>query len=261
MRSFRGIIQRTVIVSIPYTPSTEELQHPDHLVVWYLDGSGEAIAVPNAKYDPVKQAIVFTTTHFSTYAISFVTKSFKDIAKYEWAKEAIEALASKGVTTGTSQNTFSPEQQVSRADYVVMLIKALGLSAKVESNFTDVQSSDYYYEALGIAKALGISEGSGNNRFDPKASITREDLMVLTARALHISKRLDVITDLSSLNVFKDRSRISDYAAASVSILVKNGIVSGNDEGIAPRFNTIRAEAALIIYRLLHLSFKGGSSR
>lgn len=250
-----------VTVSIPYKPTKEELQHPDHLVVWYLDGSGEAIAVPNAKYDAVTQTIVFTTTHFSTYAIAFVTKSFKDISKYVWAKEAIEALASKGVTTGTSQETFSPEQQVSRADYVVMLVKALGMSAKVESNFTDVQSSDYYYEALGIAKALGISEGSGNNRFEPKASITREDLMVLTARALHISNKLNVTTDMSSLNMFKDSSRISDYAAASVSTLVKNGIVSGNDEGIAPQSNTIRAEAALIIYRTLHLSHKGGSSQ
>lgn len=250
-----------VTIKIPYTPTKEELQHPDHLVVWYLDASGEAIAVPNAKYDAVTQTIVFTTTHFSTYAVAFETKSFKDITKYEWAKEAIEALVSKGVITGTSQDTFSPEQQVSRADYVVMLVKALGLSAKVESNFTDVQSSDYYYEALGIAKALGISEGSGNNRFEPKASITREDLMVLTARALHILKKLEVTTDLSSLNVFKDSSLISDYAAPSVSALVKNGIVSGSDEGIAPQSNTIRAEAALIIYRLLHLSYKGGSSR
>lgn len=250
-----------VIVSIPYTPSAEERQHPDHLVVWYLDGSGEAFAVPNAKYNAETQSIVFTTTHFSTYAISFVTKSFKDIGEYEWAKEAIEALASKGVTTGTSQETFSPEQQVSRADYMVMLIKALGLSAKVESNFTDVQSSDYYYEALGIAKALGISEGVGKNYFDPKAPITREDLIVLTARALHITNKLDVTTDMSFLNVFKDSASISNYAVPSVSTLVKEGIINGNHAGIAPQSNTIRAEAALIIYRLLHLSYKGGSSR
>ncbi|MEW9701523.1 glycosyl hydrolase 53 family protein [Paenibacillus sp. SI8] len=242
-----------VTVSIPYTPSAEELRDPDHIVVWYLDGSGDAVAVPNAKYDSGTNRIVFTTTHFSTYAAAFVKHSFSDLTAYEWARKAVEVLASKGVTDGTSPDTFSPELQVSRADFAVMLVKALGLTAdKTVSNFDDVQSTDYYNEALGILKGLGITDGVGENRFDPKASIAREDLMVLTARALQISKKLRLPNDSSTLNAFKDHASISAYAAPSVAALVTRGIVGGNPDGISPRESTTRAEAAVIIYRVLH---------
>lgn len=49
----------------------------------------------------------------------------------------------------------------------MLLVRTLGLSASVKANFADVSTSDYYYEAVGIAKAVGITTGIGNNRFNP----------------------------------------------------------------------------------------------
>jgi len=66
---------------------------------------------------------------------------------------------------------------------VLRLISSLQI-ADVKSNFDDVVSSTYYYEAVGIAKSLGIATGAGNNQFLPEATITREEAAVLIDRAL-----------------------------------------------------------------------------
>jgi len=117
--------------------------------------------------------------HLSKYAVSYVYKTFADIGSYAWAKKQIEVLASKGVINGTSDTTFTPQADITRADFMILLVKALGLTAEVTSNFDDVSEKDYYYEYVGIAKELGITTGVGNNKFNPKAKITRQDMMVL----------------------------------------------------------------------------------
>ena len=241
-----------VTVTIPYEPTAEELINTDHIVIWYVDGNGQAVPVPNAKYDAATHSVVFTTTHFSSYAVAYVNSTFGDLAGFAWAQKAVEALASKGVTTGTSSDTFSPEQKVSRADYIVMLVKALGLSANAGDRFQDVTTADYYSEAVGIAKTLGIIEGSDAQHFNPKAPITREDLMVITARALQHVHRMDVGSETSSLDAFSDQTNVSSYAKAAIAMLLKSGLVQGNGKGIAPKAHTTRAEAAVILYRLFH---------
>ncbi|KRE83040.1 hypothetical protein ASG89_12980 [Paenibacillus sp. Soil766] len=241
-----------VTVTIPYVPTEEELKNPDHIVMWYIDENGQAIAVPNAKYDAASQSIVFTTTHLSTYAVAYVNHTFGDLAGFTWAQKAVEALASKGVTTGTSADTFSPEQEVTRADYIVMLVKVLGLTANAVESFQDVTAADYYSEAVGIAKALGIIEGSDAQHFNPRATITREDLMVIMARALHHAHRLDLSNETSTLDTFSDQMDVSNYAKSAIATLLNIGLVQGNGQGIAPKAHTTRAEAAVILYRLFH---------
>jgi len=144
-----------VTVSIDYTPTAEELKDPEHIVVWYIDGQGNVVPVPNGRYDPATGKVTFTTTHFSKYAIAFVKKTFSDIGNYPWAKKQIEVLASKGVINGTSATTYSPGQNITRADFITLLVRALELKADFITNFDDVKPADYYYNALGTAKALG----------------------------------------------------------------------------------------------------------
>src|SRR5690606_23563314 len=92
-----------VTVAIPYKPTEEELARADHLVVLYIDGEGRAAAVPSGRYDAELGSVVFRTTHFSTYAVAWVVKTFDDLAGVPWAKGAIEALASRGVIAGVSE--------------------------------------------------------------------------------------------------------------------------------------------------------------
>ncbi len=88
-------------------------------------------------------------------------------------KKQIEVLASKGIIKGTSDTTFNPSENITRADFICLLIRGLNLNAKIESNFSDVKPEKYYYQAVGIAKKLGIAQGYGENIFDPEGPINQ----------------------------------------------------------------------------------------
>ncbi|WP_261301757.1 family 43 glycosylhydrolase [Paenibacillus andongensis] len=239
-----------VTVTIPYTPTAAELADPEHITVWYIDGNGKAVAMPTAKYDPESGKITFITTHFSRYAVTYVNDSFSDINNYLWAKRAIEVMASKGVINGVAADRFAPDSNITRADFVFILVKALGLSAKTDSNFAGVRQDAYYTDALAVAKKLGIATGVGDNRFNPDEKISRQDLMILIDRAMKINKKELAAGSDADLAQFEDHASVAPYAVQSVSILIKNGIVTGDGAKINPLGNATRAEAVVLIYRI-----------
>lgn len=239
-----------VMVSIPYTPTAEELANPQHIVIWYIDGNGNIVSVPSGRYDPVTGTVSFTTTHFSYYAVAYVHKTFNDLESAIWAKKTIEVMASKGIINGTGVHNYSPLAHITRADYLVMLVKTLGLTADFHSNFADVSRDAYYYEACGIARKLGIAAGSGDNLFKPAENISRQDMVALTANALRKFRGLEVTSDLTVLNKFSDKGDIAGYAANCLATMVKEGLISGSDNKLNPRADTTRAEAAAFLYRI-----------
>jgi hypothetical protein len=242
--------EASVTVSIPYNPTAAELADPEHIVVWYIDGAGNAISVPNGRYDPETGTVIFTTTHFSYYAIAYVHQTFEDLESVDWAKESIEVLASKGILKGISETKYAPQTNITRADFMYFLIRTMGVDSKFEKNFDDIDKNAYYYKEMGIAKKLGIASGTGNNRFSPNESITRQDMMVLTERALRMLKKLEVQGTVSDLEKFSDQSLIGDYAIDSVASLIKEGLIVGNIDKVNPLGNTTRAEAAVFLYRV-----------
>lgn len=238
-----------VVVTIPYTPQAGESQ--DHLVILYVKDDGTTEPVPSGRYDQAAGAMVFTTTHFSKFAVAEVHKTFNDLASVTWAKAQIEALASRGIINGTSAQTYSPNAAVTRADFMKLLVSTLGLTAKFDSNFEDVQSTDYYYEAVGIAKKLGITNGIGDNRFDPHASISRQDMMTLTAKALVAVQKLAAMNGTAGdISGYADADQVSAYAADSIATLVKNGIVQGSGSKLSPLATTTRAEVAVMLFNI-----------
>ncbi|UKS27026.1 S-layer homology domain-containing protein [Paenibacillus sp. HWE-109] len=179
-------------------------------------------------------------------------KPFKDVtANFAWASKAIETLTAKGIIQGTSNTTFDPSKEVTRADAVTLLVRALNLKADFHENFNDVSEKDYYYQALGIAKELGILSGTGNNDAIPGQAITRQDLFVLFVRALNASGKLNIQVNESVLDPYQDRSSIAPYAINSIAAMVQLGIVEGDGAGINPRGTASRAEMAVVLFRLL----------
>jgi len=239
-----------VTVAIPYKPTEEESARTDHLVVLYIDGEGRAAAVPSGRYDAELGSVVFRTTHFSTYAVAWVVKTFDDLAGVPWAKGAIEALASRGVIAGVSETSFNPSANIKRADFIALLVRALELedSGEAVTMFDDVKETDYFYREVKVAKQLGIASGVGGNRFDPNGSITRQDMMVLADRALAAAGKALPAGD--GLDRFPDAGDAAAYARASAGKLVAAGIVSGMDGKLAPREHLTRAQAAVILYQL-----------
>lgn len=240
-----------VVIEIPYTPTSEELKDLDHIVALYIDNNGSVSPIPNSIYGTKSGELIFRTTHSGKYVEAFIHKTFSDISG-NWAQNAIEVLASKGVTNGTSKNLFSPNLKITRADYITMLLAAIGLTAKVDQNFSDIQALNYYYNSVGIAKKLGIVSGVGDNKFDPNDPIKREDMFVMTANALKLLGISNSTGTSYDLNKFTDINDISQYAVESIATLVKSGIVNGKDNNkIDPRNYATRAEAAAVIYNVI----------
>lgn len=242
-----------VTITIPYSPTEEELNNPESIVVWYIADDGSVVSIPNGRYDSTTKTVVFQTTHFSNYAVAFVVKTFEDLNNVPWAKQAINAMAARNVIKGTSEKNFSPANSIKRADFISLLVRVLDLqgTGKNEAMFSDVSAIDYYYNELVIAKELGIVNGFGNNTFKPNNNITRQDMMVLTARALAVAgKQLE---GNGNLDAYHDTASISEYAKDSIAMLVESGIVNGKNGNIAPNDSLTRAEAAVILYRIWSL--------
>jgi hypothetical protein len=178
---------------------------------------------------------------------------FKDVTKdYSWAASYIDYLFEKDVVNGTGNNNYGPAQNVTRGDFMLMLYRALDLTATDRGNFSDVPKDSYYYKAIAIAKSLGIAKGDGD-KFRPAAGITREDAMTLVDRALIIEGKKLSAGKASDLNAFRDRNSVSDYAVTSVATLVKAGIIQGNNSYLNPKSMISRAEMAVILYKVLQL--------
>ncbi|WP_379163179.1 S-layer homology domain-containing protein [Paenibacillus sp. sgz5001063] len=238
-----------VTVSVPYMPSADELKNPEMIVVWCIDGSGDVLTVPSGRYAPKTGMVTFTTTHFSNYAVAYVSRTFTDLGTAVWAKNAAEVLVSKDILK-TEGHVFNPSTDITRADFLYSLVRALDLTARVNGNFSDVQKSTYYYNEIAIAKALGITNGIDNDRFGSTSKITRQDMMVLTERALKLEKKLNNQGEAADLERFSDKSEVASYAVNSVAAMVKEGLIEGSGNKVNPTGNTTKAEAAVFLYRL-----------
>ena len=245
---------KKIKVSIPYTLTKEEKENPHKVIAVYIDDDGNIIPLTSANYDPVSGSIVFETNHTSYYGVQYVEKSFSDIGEYVWAQKAIEALAARGVINGTSQTTFVPQNNITRADFVSLVVRFFDLDKEFSNNFADVDKNAYYYNAVGIAKVTGIVSGTGDNMFKPLDLITRQDMMVIIKRTLSITGNIDNLTVDSEnrLSDFEDNKNVAHYAIDSVDYLITRGIVHGDGKNINPTDSTLRSEVAALLYNLLN---------
>lgn len=175
---------------------------------------------------------------------------FTDIAGYDWASEAIEYLAGIGVINGKGDGRFAPQDNVTREEFVKMLVSALGLQDNGNDNemdFSDVDGESWYAQYIKTAYDCGIINGISDTEFGIGSYISRQDMAVLIARAENISTDND--TDVTG---FTDADQISYYAKGSVKYLKDNGIITGYDDGsFKPMANITRAEAAKVLYELV----------
>ena len=188
-----------------------------------------------------------------TPADKYVNK-FKDMNDYWWAMDAVNDLASRGIIKGRSETEFDPDSLITRADNTVLLLRVLGKTAAFTDNFDDVYPGKYYYNEIGMAKALGIASGVGDNCFDPDATIRREDMATLAYRVLTREKLLTTIPNTAVLNNFTDSDDIYFYAREAMAACVDKKLMGGYGDGtIKPKGYATRVEVALFIYRISQL--------
>ena len=189
------------------------------------------------------------------------TKSaeFSDVGtSYSWAADSVDFLSYEGVAQG-SNGKYRPTANITRGDFMLMLYRAFledeHKNDSITSNFSDVtKGSTTYsketYQAVGVAKKLGIAQGT-NGKFNPKSYITRQEAMTLIYRTLdEVNYDLDY-TVSTTTSSFKDYSSVASYAKTAISDLIGHGIVIGNNSKINPTSNITRAEMAVILHRVL----------
>jgi hypothetical protein len=151
---------------------------------------------------------------------------------------------------GTEESRFNPDVTVTRAEFVKMLMLTLNLKVeRTSSSFTDVKADAWYADYIGSAQALGIVEGKPDGSFGIHDPISRQDISVMTYRAAQLAG-----THFEGGEVnFTDGNLISEYAKAAVSAMQKAEILTGFTDGsFAPRAQATRAQAAVMIYKLLN---------
>jgi hypothetical protein len=248
-------------ISIPYELADGQAGRADRLAIWRLDADGQLSAVPSARYGSSVGSLLFEARYPGVYAIAFREAAFADLERVEWARKAVEALAAKGIINGVGKESFAPAAAISRADYLTLLVRMLGLEMKPGHNaieFADVNPQAYYSEAIKIASSHGLINGTGNNRFQPEEQISRQDMMVLTVRMLQQRGKIQLDSEADLLDAYQDKGKIASYAVDSLSALVKAGLIVGDAGKLNPTNETSRAEAAVLLYRLHSLVYPVG---
>lgn len=179
-----------------------------------------------------------------------ISKSFEDIDGVSWASEAIIALADKGIVSGKADKIFKPNDNITREEFVKILVEAMGLAQnECPANiFADVNEADWFCRYVNIANENKIAKGTGNGKFGIGENITREDMCVMLYNALKMKNAEITAKELT----FEDETEISEYAKEAVKALYGMGAVNGVSEtAFEPKGNATRAQAAKVVYGVL----------
>jgi len=190
----------------------------------------------------------------SEYALLYAKVSFEDIISH-WAKDVIEEMGARQIISGKTASSFDPNADVTRAEFTAMLIRALGLAElEYQGDFTDITSDRWYAGAVETATSYKLINGYTDGTFRPNDSLTREQAMVMTMRAVKLIN-LEMANDEQALTAYQDADQIAKYAKDSVQQLVALGIMKGrNDSQLAPQATITRAEVTKVLHNLLHVS-------
>ncbi|MCI9626443.1 MAG: hypothetical protein HFI90_06630, partial [Clostridia bacterium] len=180
-----------------------------------------------------------------------VKTTFSDISSVEWAREGILYLSENNIINGYEDNTFRPDNSITREEFVAIIVRAFEIEDEnTGSSFSDVDPSAWYYKYVSCAVNAGIIKGVADNTFGAGETISRQDMCTIMSRVIE-SQNLNLDKKYSKLE-FSDGSGIADYAKEAVSELQQMGIVNGvGDNMFAPEGEVTRAMAAKVVYQMI----------
>ena len=193
--------------------------------------------------------ILLCTMGVSATAAS--ASQFTDVERDAWYYDAVEYAAQNGIMNGVSSSTFAPGKNITRADFVTMLGRYVGVetSRYPGSNFSDVKADLYFTPYINWASANGVISGIGQNKFGPYSLITREQVAkIFYEIALLMGK--DMKNNNALYASYTDTGSVSSWAAPAVKWAVSSGLMNGSGSRIKPTGNTTRAQSAQLFMNL-----------
>jgi len=241
-----------VEISVPYTPKDGE--DTNAIVIYYINAEGKVEVISNCHYDSKTGTVKFKTDHFSKYAVGYNKVIFVDVPENSPYSKAVGFVAARGITLGTGNGKYSPDLKLTRAQLLVMIMRAYGIRSDedIKDNFADAGDT-YYTGYLAAAKRLGISNGVGNNKFAPDLEISKQEMVTLI---YNILKLLDELPDDSKQNLeFIDfvvgSESIASWAKEAMLVFMQNEYVNGIEYGLSPAEIANRVQLAQVIYEVL----------
>ena len=165
--------------------------------------------------------------------------------KGHWAESQINKFISDGHINGYPDNTFRPNNSITRAEFVKIFNKYFGLTKKSSKSFSDT-STHWAKDEIDIAITYGVVTGYPDNTFRPAEPITREQ----AAKIISSYKQL-VDNNFDKINKYNDFEYVSGWAKSSVEGVLEKGYMNGYpDNTFRPKSNITRAEAVVTLSRI-----------
>ncbi|WP_341279369.1 S-layer homology domain-containing protein [Paenibacillus sp. FSL H8-0537] len=249
---FDNYVERTIAI-----PESVDPNNITTGVVIEADGTVRHVPTQIIQIEDKYHAKISSLTN-SMYTVIWNPMIFKDVEKH-WAKDTVNDMASRMVITGVDIDNFKPDQNITRAEFTEFIVRGLGL--KLENGaarFTDVKDSEWYSSAINAAYEYQLISGYEDGTFRPNDRITREQAMSIIVKAMTITGLEEKLSSQPVgewISSFKDAAGVSDWARESIADAVQAGIIIGkNNALLAPKAYITRAEAAVMIQRLLKKS-------
>lgn len=224
------VAPRTTILPSNEVPSTTTLPEP--------------IQSPTTSVVPVPVPIQPRTT-------SAVETDFSDVSSDYWARPFILVMVQRGLMKGFPDNTFRPEETVSRAEYADMVQRSFDRSKTEPSiNFKDLSRGDEERPAIDQAVQMEFMKGYPGQVFRPDQPISKAESLVALTNGLQLDKST---FSEQALSFYQDADQIPRYAIDEVATATTAGIVVNHPEPkiLAPQQIITRAEAAALMYQAL----------
>lgn len=208
------------------------------------------------KVNKEKTMIAFKITESAqaSYAAFVYNRSFADVPAAHWAKDIIQVMAARHMLDGVTEKDFSPEANVTRAEFAAMAVRLLGSPTMVYTGgYADVDPGAWYANIIAASVREGILEGSAEG-IRPLDQITRQEMAVIVMR---VYKKIANSPNGSQAGgiPFADNGEIASWARDAVAEAQRTGLINGQPGNrFAPLDTATRAEAAAVIYRLLDKS-------
>ena len=234
--------KRGSVVTITVTPDAGYVL--DELTVTDKDGKDVALTKKSdTEYTFVMPAGKVEITPSFVKQAEEPSRVFVDVKTGDYFYDAVLWAVEKGITNGTSAETFSPEAPCTRAQIVTFLWRAAGSPVvNYAMDLSDVAGDAYYAEAVRWALSEGITTGTSADQFSPDATCTREQAVTFMWRAAGSPA-------VSGESAFEDVGADAYYARA-VAWAAQNGVTNGISQALfGTGSDCTRAQIVTFLYR------------
>ncbi|MCL6661546.1 glycosyl hydrolase 53 family protein [Paenibacillus amylolyticus] len=226
------------------------------MVVHSVSPSGEMKPVTYSKYDDKTKTMAFKPLESGSYVIAEVEVPLHDLQNHNWALQEVQNLYGKGIITGMSATRFVPQGELTRAQFLQMIIKGIGDVRQPDPSIsipTDVKEGQWYADSVRLGIEMNIIQGRADGSFGANERISREDMAVMLNRALQVVQRDQDANNAAQGNtLFVDNAEIAGYAKEAVASMQQLGLLNGMPDGtFAPKETANRAQGAVAIARLM----------